>query len=104
MAMHERLELPVRSKRTKVLMTCVLVTSAGAQSVKLNDISRSGAHVLTTGQLPTDGDVLFKRGSLCAAARVVWISGDEAGLRFYRELRVDEIEGSLPTSLLPSSS
>jgi hypothetical protein len=104
MAMHEAIELPARSKRTKVLMSCVLVTLEGAQSVKLHDISRSGAHISGSSPVRRDGDVLFKRGSLLAAARVVWVTGDEAGLRFYRELSADEIEGTLPTSLLRTSS
>jgi len=103
-AMHERLELPVRTKRTKVLMSCVLVTPTGAQRVKLRDISRSGAQISAGGRIPKDCDVLFKRGSLWAAARVVWVTGDEAGLQFYRELSADEIEGTLPTSLLRTSS
>jgi|SRR4051794_3493901 hypothetical protein len=104
MAVHEKFELPARTKRTKVLMTCALVTPAGAQSVKLHDISRSGAHISVTSPVSRDCDVLFRRGSLFAAARVVWVNNDEAGLRFYRELSADEIEGALPSSLLRTSS
>jgi len=104
MAMHERLELPARTKRTKVLMSCVLVTPDGAQSVKLHDISRGGAHISASRPVRSDCGVLFERGSLLVAARVVWVTGDEAGLRFYRELSADKIEGALPTSLLRTSS
>jgi hypothetical protein len=85
-------------------MSCAIVTPAGAQSVNLRDISCSGARISASGPIPRDCDVLFKRGSLLAAARVVWVTGDEAGLRFYRELSVDDVEGALPTSLLRTSS
>ena len=104
MALHERLELPARTKRTKVLMACVLVTPAGAQSVRLHDISRSGAQISAGGPIPKDCDVLFKRGALCTGARVVWVAGGEAGLKFYRELSPDAIDGTLPKSLLQASS
>ena len=40
------------------------------------------------------------RGSLFAAARVSWVRGGEVGIQFYRELAPEEIESSLPATLL----
>ena len=104
MSMHEKVEMPGRTRRTRVLMNAVLVTPAGAQKVTIRDISRSGAQVAGKDKIPKDCDVLFKRGSLFAAARVAWVSGDEAGLRFYRELSPDEIDGTLPAALMRAST
>ena len=100
MSVYEKLEPPMRTKRTRVLMTGVLVTPTGTQKVTIRDVSRSGAQVMSKDKIPNGCDILFKRGSLLAAAHVAWVSGDEAGLRFYRELSPDEIEGTLPTALL----
>jgi hypothetical protein len=102
MSFHEKLEPLQRAKRARVLMFAVLVTPAGTRKVTIRDISRSGAQVAAKDKIPTDCDVLFKRGSLFAAARVAWVSGDEAGLRFYRDLSPDEVEGTLPVALLRS--
>lgn len=55
----------------------------------------TGAQVTSREKLPTGCDVVLKRGSLFAAARVASVSGDEATLRFYRELSDDEIERAL---------
>jgi hypothetical protein len=91
---------PVRTERARVLMVASLITPAGTQKVTIRNVSRTGAHVVVTGELPKGWDVLFKRGSLFAAAHVAWVRGDEAGLRFYRELSPDEVEGTLPAALL----
>jgi hypothetical protein len=43
---------------------------------------------------------VFRRGSLFAAAHVSWVRGGEVGIQFYRELDPEEVEGSLPVTLL----
>jgi PilZ domain len=88
------------AKRARVLMSGTLLTPTGTQKVTIRDISRSGAQLATTEKIPSDCDAIFKRGSLFAAARVAWSSSDEAGIRFYRELSPEEIDGTLPSSLL----
>jgi hypothetical protein len=81
-------------------MTGVLLTPAGAQKVTLRDISRTGAHLVGTKDVPADCDAVFRRGSLFAAAHVSWVRGGEVGIQFYRELDPEEVEGSLPVTLL----
>jgi hypothetical protein len=100
MSVHSTIEAPRRTRRTKVLMTGVLLTPAGAQKVTLRDISRTGAHLVGTKDVPSDCDAIFRRGSLFAAARVSWVRGGEVGIQFYRELAPEEIESSLPATLL----
>jgi len=72
-------------------MTAILFTPEGALRVRLRDISSTGVHVFAEGQMPSVCDALLKRGSLFVAARVVWVRGKEAGLKFYRELSREKI-------------
>jgi hypothetical protein len=89
-----------RTKRTRVLMTGVLLTADGSHKVTIRDISRTGAQIAGAKNIPRDCDAIFRRGTLFAAARVAWVTGDEAGVTFYRELSPDEIDGCLPAALL----
>lgn len=81
-------------------MTAKLLTPDGVKRVTIHDISRSGAQVASKEQIPSDCDVLFERNGVYAAARVIRVSKGEAGIRFYRELSADEIDGTLPSTLL----
>jgi hypothetical protein len=100
MSAHSSIGAPRRTRRTRVLMTGVLMTPAGAQKVILRDISRTGAHLAGASDVPSDCDAIFRRGSLFAAARVSWVRGGEIGISFYRELSSEEVEASLPNTLL----
>jgi hypothetical protein len=81
-------------------MTGVLVSRDGTQKVTIRDISKNGAHVAARDRIGEGRDVLLSRGPLFAAAQVVWTNGTEAGLKFYRELSPDEIDGTLPDAVL----
>jgi hypothetical protein len=100
MSFHSTVQSPRRARRTKVLMTGVLLTPAGAQKVTVRDLSRTGAHLVGASGVPGDCDAMFRRGPLFAAARVTWVSGNEAGISFYRELAEEEIDGSLLPALM----
>lgn len=88
------------SSRTRVLMTGVLVGPDWTQKVTIRDISKNGAHIAARDRIGEACDVLLSRGPLCTAAQVVWAKGTEAGLKFYRELSLDEIDGTLPGAVL----
>ena len=103
MSFHSPVDAPRRARRTKVLMSGVLLTPAGAQKVTVRDISRTGAHLVGITDVPSDCDAVFRRGSLFAAAHVSWVRGGEVGICFYRELAPEEVEGSLPPSILRTS-
>ena len=100
MSFHSAIEPATRGTRTHVLMTGVLVSRDGAQKVTIRNFSRSGAQVVTKDRIAKNADVLLSRGPLFAAARVMWVTGTEAGLKFYRELSPDEVEDSLPEAIL----
>jgi hypothetical protein len=91
---------PRTTKRTRVLMTGVVLTPAGARKVRVRDISRTGVQVIGARDFPVDCDAIFRRGSLFAAARIAWVRGDEAGLEFYRGLSPEEVDGSVPPAFL----
>ena len=77
--------------RTRVLMFAKLLAPDGVQTVRVCDISPSGARVAAKMDLSNGGDVIFKRGGLFAAARITWTEGKQTGLKFYRKLSADEL-------------
>ena len=91
---------PRQVRRARVLMSAVLHTSTGPKRVTVHDISRNGDQIASRDEIPNDCDVLFERGGVCAAARVIRVAKGEAGIRFYRELSAEEIDGTLPSTLL----
>lgn len=100
MTAHMDVKASRSGKRARVLMVGSLMTPDGAKRVTIRDISRTGAQVASDEAIPADCDVLFKRGTLFAAAHVAWVNKGEAGLKFYREISEQEIDGCLPTALL----
>jgi hypothetical protein len=84
-------------------MSAKLHTPAGPKRVTVRDISRNGAQVACTEEIPGDCDVLFELGGVYAAARVIRVAKGEAGIHFYRELSPQEIDGTLPSALLPKA-
>lgn len=80
------------AQRTRVLKTAELFTSSGSIKVRVRDLTKTGARVLTDGFPSAQGDFIFQCGSIFVAARVAWCKGTERGLEFYREL----LEADLP--------
>jgi hypothetical protein len=95
MSVHSKVKAARSADHRRVLISGMLVTPAGDRRVMIRDISPSGAQVTCREKLPHNCDVLLKRGSLFAAARVAEVTGDEAALHFYRELSDEEIERAL---------
>ena len=78
------------ARRSHVLMNATLMTPTGAISVRIRDISLSGAQIWGESEVPGDCDAVLKRGSFFAAARVVRGEGRNAALQFYRQLSDEE--------------
>jgi hypothetical protein len=97
MSVHSNVGSTRSADHKRVLISGMLMTPAGDRRVMIRDISSTGAQVTCREKLPANCDVLLKRGSLFAAARLAEVSGDEASLSFYRELSDDEIERALLT-------
>lgn len=75
-------------------MAATLFTPDGAVAVRVRDLSPGGANVTANQSLPGTCDLIFKRGTLFAAGRIVWSDENEGGIRFYRELSADEVAAS----------
>ena len=90
--------------RTRVLMTGTVLTPDGAHKVLIRDISPTGAQVIAESPMPSQCDALFKRGSVFAAAHVAWSRENEAGLSFYRELTVQEVDSTFHPVVLRAAS
>jgi hypothetical protein len=75
-----------RSQRSNLLMTAMLEVAGKTVTVKLRNLSSEGARV-EGDQLPVEGtELVFRKGDLSTAARVVWIKGRQAGIGFEQKL------------------
>ena len=93
----EDLQASRKGMRKRVLMRGTLFTPDGAYVIWIRDISTTGALVSCKDRLPTDCDVIFKRGPIFAAAHVAWVNDTGAGVKFYRDLSDDIVA----TAVLP---
>lgn len=75
-------------------MRATIISVEGAQSARVRDLGTSGAGIVCNTPLDAGSDVIFKRGDLLVAARVVWSEHNKAGLEFYRPLPLEELTGS----------
>jgi hypothetical protein len=80
------LQPPRKGARKRVLMRGTVYTPEGACMVWIRDISAKGALIAGDDPLPSDCDVIFKRGPIFAAGRIAWVNETGAGLTFYRDL------------------
>lgn len=72
----------LRAQRVPVSMPASIMTMSAYQYPELADISQTGAK-LRGSPLPTAGTtVLLRAGSLDVLCRVIWMRGEECGLRF----------------------
>ena len=86
-----------RQRRSNVLMTALLETSAQVFEVKLRNLSAEGA--LVEGEtLPVEGaDVRFRRNELLVSGKEVWVRGHRAGLSFTEKLTPVALLRHVPT-------
>jgi len=78
-------------------MRATLITTEGAQSVRVRDLTSSGAGIVCDWPPEAGADVILRRSELFIAARVAWTNGSSAGLEFYREVAVEDIAGIFHT-------
>jgi len=83
-----------KDQRTRVLMRGTIFSPDGAVVVKIRDISPDGAYVIGEDPLPTDCDVIFKRGTIFVAALIRRSDRNGAGLEFYRPLSNEELQSA----------
>ena len=58
----------------------------GWKKVRVKDYSDTGIRFFSNHSIPVGIDVIFKLGAIFSAAKVVWSTGNDAGLEFYREI------------------
>ncbi len=80
--------------RKRVLMRGTLYSPHGAHVIWIKDLSSSGALVSSQDRLPTECDVILKRGGIFVAGRVAWLNETGAGVEFYRELADREMSSA----------
>ena len=92
-----------RYSRFRVMLSAKLVTTTDEHPITLRDLSATGA--LAEGvRLPATGkDVVLRRGSLEAFARVVWSDGARCGLEFDEEIPDRELLTHLKTLPVPAA-
>jgi hypothetical protein len=84
-----------KGARTRVLMRGTVYTPEGAAMVWIRDISSTGALVQGETRLPSECDVIFKRGPIFAAAKIAWSNDTGAGIEFYRDLAECEVASAV---------
>ena len=72
--------------RKRVLMQTTIISVGGPQRAYVRDLSPSGARIICEHRLEEGCDIIFKRGDMFVAARIAWVTSEEAGVQFYREL------------------
>ena len=85
------LQGPRKGARKRVLMRGTVFAPDGAFVIWIRDISTTGALITCKDRLPTNCDVIFKRGPIFAAATVAWANDSGAGVKFYRDLSDDAV-------------
>lgn len=79
-----------------MLLSASIEFSGKLEPVRLRDVSAEGA-LIESDQLPEQGSVLvFRRKAIVEKARVVWVSGRRAGIRFTDALGDSMILRNLP--------
>ena len=79
------------SERHRVLLSAKLITTTGESSVRLRDLSATGAKVEGAALPPAGKDVILKRGRFEAFATIAWSNGSSAGLAFDEPLTEGEL-------------
>ncbi len=85
-----------RSRRSQLMMQATLEIAGRAVPVKLRNLSSDGARV-AGDELPIEGtDLLFRKGDLAVAGRVIWSKGKQAGIEFGQKLDPVEVLNHVP--------
>ena len=92
----------LRAQRAPVSMEASIVTMNAYQFAELADISQSGAKLRGSPLPPKGCTGLLRAGALEVLCRVVWVKGDQCGIRFEEPvapavLRQIQLEGALPS-------
>ena len=82
-------------ERGRLIWSAVLITRTGPVPARVANMSQGGAKVAIQKPIAMADDVVLQTKQMFAAARVVWMDDDEAGLEFYREQAKPEPRSAL---------
>jgi hypothetical protein len=100
---HDNEEPRRRAPRTRVLLSCLLITTTDEYRVKLRDVSPTGAMMEGEKLPPAGTDVVLRRGRNDTFATVAWVEGRRGGLQFDEPLEKLEDWARLPMPIGPSA-
>lgn len=80
--------------RKRVLIRGTLFSPLGTHVIWIRDICPSSALVSSQDRLPTNCDVVLKRGGMFVAGRIASSSEGGAEVIFYRDLKSTEIDSA----------
>lgn len=90
-----------RSRRSHLLMAATLEITGRALNVKLRNLSSDGARI-EGDQLPIEGtELLFRKGDIAVAGRVIWSKGRQAGISFAHKLDPVQVLNHIPAPRAP---
>ena len=98
----------IRAPRAQVSMPASIVTMNAYQYPELADISQTGAKVRGSPLPPKGTTALLRAGALEVLCRVVWVRGDDCGLRFEevvspRLLKQVQLDGAVRLEMVGDS-
>ena len=102
MSIHQRFETARQKRRAQVFMSGELIVAGKTAKITIRDISMNGAHIACNFPLVLGSAVRLKRADLEAAGEVAWTKGNEAGIKFDCPLELQELQRSMPKTLLKS--
>ena len=86
-----------RQRRSNVLLTAVLEYNGRSVDVRLRNLSAQGA-LIESENLPAEGHAIcFRKGDLCVAGKIVWVSNKRAGIHFDDALSPEALLRHVPT-------
>jgi hypothetical protein len=71
--------------RNRVMLSAALIVESGEVKVRVRDLSRIGAKLVSDALIQADTDVILRHRNLFAAATVKWVRDGEIGIEFYRK-------------------
>ena len=78
-------------KRSRVFLSAELDAGAGAASVRIRDISRTGALLESESPCSADDIVQLTCGTTTLKARVAWVDRDWFGVEFFTPLLMGDL-------------
>lgn len=85
-----------QSRRSHVLMTASLELSGAALTVKLRNLSADGA-LVEGDNLPVEGAaILFRKGDIAVAGKLVWVQGAKGGVSFDKPIPEELLLRNIP--------